>query len=71
VFALWTTTQVHVFLVLKTTGSATGAFLTVLILGLPLLGSLAVMIASRRATGLLRRAGYEVGFLGLSSWRRS
>ena len=63
VAALWTTTQVHVFLVLKMTGSASGAALTVLFLGLPLVGSIAVLIATRRAAAALRLGGYRVGFL--------
>jgi hypothetical protein len=67
VIGLWITTQFHVYLVLKMTGTASGAALTVLILGLPLVGSISVMIATRRASSALRSAGYEVRFLGLGS----
>lgn len=61
--AFWTITQVHVFLVLKMTRGASGAALTVLVLGLPLLGFIAVLIANRRATAALRLGGYRVGLL--------
>src|SRR5882672_12064320 len=44
VIGLWITTQIHVYLVLKTTGTASGAALTVLFPGLPLVGSIAVLI---------------------------
>jgi hypothetical protein len=54
VIALWITTQIHVFLVLKMTGDAFGAALTVLFLGLPCVGSIAVIVATRRAADALR-----------------
>jgi hypothetical protein len=64
VIALWITTQVHAFLVLKMTGDAFGAALTVLFLGLPCVGSISVIVATRRAADALRRGGHRVGYLG-------
>jgi hypothetical protein len=67
IVALWVNTQVRVFLVAKTVGTRTGALFTVLFLGLPLGGAIAVGIANQRATRALREGGYKVGFLGLKA----